>query len=123
MPPPGRDNDITLTALLGAHNREVPRWRSLWRRTDYLGFPSTPTGAAKTMTASRSIRSTGASPSPSRRATSGGSPSTATTSARGSSSPATISSRRSVESRIEASGAGAVSRRRSAAAVDVPRAA
>ncbi len=39
LPPPGRSNDITLTALLGAVDQEVPRWRSLWRRTDYLGFP------------------------------------------------------------------------------------
>jgi hypothetical protein len=39
LPAPARSNDITLTALLGAHDQKVPRWRSLWRRTDYLGFP------------------------------------------------------------------------------------
>lgn len=39
LPAPARSNDISLTALLGAHDQEVPRWRSLWRRTDYLGFP------------------------------------------------------------------------------------
>jgi len=31
---------LTLTAILGAKDGEVPRWRSLWRRTDYLGFPA-----------------------------------------------------------------------------------
>lgn len=30
---------FALTTMLGAHDRVVPRWRSLWRRTDYLGFP------------------------------------------------------------------------------------
>ncbi|KRE23031.1 hypothetical protein [Agromyces sp. Soil535] len=39
LPPPAQRNDITLTALLGAYDQEVPRWRSLWRRTDFLGFP------------------------------------------------------------------------------------
>ncbi|MGR0318146.1 hypothetical protein [Agromyces sp. ZXT2-3] len=36
---PSTDAERSLTGMLGAHDREVPRWRSLWRRTDYLGFP------------------------------------------------------------------------------------
>lgn len=39
LPPPMHGDDLTLTAILGADDRQVPRWRSLWRRTDYLGFP------------------------------------------------------------------------------------
>jgi hypothetical protein len=39
LPLPAQRNDKTLTALLGARGQKVPRWRSLWRRTDYLGFP------------------------------------------------------------------------------------
>lgn len=39
LPEPGHDPQKTLTGMLGAHERTVPRWRSLWRRTDYLGFP------------------------------------------------------------------------------------
>jgi hypothetical protein len=39
LPQPGQDDQRSLTAILGAHARTVPRWRNLWRRTDYLGFP------------------------------------------------------------------------------------
>lgn len=39
LPEPGHDPQRTLTGMLGAKGRTVPRWRSLWRRTDYLGFP------------------------------------------------------------------------------------
>jgi hypothetical protein len=39
LPEPGHDPQKTLTGMLGAEGRTVPRWRSLWRRTDYLGFP------------------------------------------------------------------------------------
>ena len=31
--------DESLTALLGAGAKGGPRWRNLWRRTDFLGFP------------------------------------------------------------------------------------
>ncbi|MGR2753406.1 hypothetical protein [Agromyces arachidis] len=39
LPAPRHDRLRTLTGLLGAEGTTVPRWRSLWRRTDYLGFP------------------------------------------------------------------------------------
>ncbi|WP_400999333.1 hypothetical protein [Agromyces sp. GXQ0307] len=39
LPAPKDDPARSLTGILGAHDRDVPRWRSLWRRTDYLGFP------------------------------------------------------------------------------------
>lgn len=39
LPAPGQVDQLSLTAMLGAHARSVPRWRNLWRRTDYLGFP------------------------------------------------------------------------------------
>jgi hypothetical protein len=39
LPPPPADREKTLTGLLGSNGERVPRWRSLWRRTDYLGFP------------------------------------------------------------------------------------
>ena len=38
MPSANRDA-WTLTETLGATAEKGPRWRSLWRRTDYLGFP------------------------------------------------------------------------------------
>lgn len=38
-PKPGSDDQTTLTGILGSDGTRVPRWRSLWRRTDYLGFP------------------------------------------------------------------------------------
>ncbi|HEX6955267.1 MAG TPA: hypothetical protein VF156_10360 [Agromyces sp.] len=39
LPEPGHDPQKTLTGMLGAEGPKVRRWRSLWRRTDYLGFP------------------------------------------------------------------------------------
>lgn len=39
LPKPAQGDQIALTTILGAHGREVPRWRNLWRRTDFLGFP------------------------------------------------------------------------------------
>jgi hypothetical protein len=39
LAPPLRDDQRSLTALLGARHHSDPRWRNLWRRTDYLGFP------------------------------------------------------------------------------------
>jgi hypothetical protein len=39
LPKPLQEDQWSLTAILGAHARSVPRWRNLWRRTDYLGFP------------------------------------------------------------------------------------
>ncbi|WP_353828173.1 hypothetical protein [Agromyces sp. SYSU T0242] len=39
VPEPAQGADLTLTGILGASGRDVPRWRNLWRRTDFLGFP------------------------------------------------------------------------------------
>ena len=39
LPKPGADPKTSLTGILGSDGTKVPRWRSLWRRTDYLGFP------------------------------------------------------------------------------------
>lgn len=38
-PKPDSDDQTTLTGMLGSDGTQVPRWRNLWRRTDYLGFP------------------------------------------------------------------------------------
>ena len=39
LPTPPTDREKTLTGILGSDGTDVRRWRSLWRRTDFLGFP------------------------------------------------------------------------------------
>ena len=33
------DSDSSLAAMLGGSRDHAPRWRNMWRRTDFLGFP------------------------------------------------------------------------------------